>query len=87
MDSSSSFCRDCCNKAEIKVICPLIGASCGHGCVSMSFCKHCSNHKGISKDGLTVDCGFKTGSSETTIFLRSAVEQAEKEQNKKDKDK
>lgn len=59
MEENSSFCRDCCGKSEIKVVCPLIYAKCGHGCVSMSFCKHCSNFLGISDDGFYVNCAQK----------------------------
>ena len=57
-DESSSFCRSCVGKAEIKVMCPLIGSLCGFGCVSLLHCKHCVHHRGVNLDTCKVDCGY-----------------------------
>ena len=57
-DESSSFCRLCVGKAEIKVMCPLIGSLCGFGCVSLLHCKHCVHHRGVNLDTCKVDCGY-----------------------------
>jgi len=55
-DDESSFCRACVGKAEIKVMCPLIGSVCGFGCVSLLHCKHCVYHQGIDLDTCKVNC-------------------------------
>jgi hypothetical protein len=67
-NENSSFCRSCAdNKAEIKVMCPLIGAMCGFGCVSLSHCVHCSNHKGIDLETYKVDCEQKNKNQVTFV--------------------
>ena len=68
---SSSFCRSCVGKAEIKIMCPLIGSLCGFGCVSLSHCKHCAYHRGVDLEESKVLCGHGRGSSEFMASIKS----------------
>jgi len=66
-DQSSSFCRSCTEKAEIKIMCPLIGSLCGFGCISLSHCVHCVHHLGIDLKEYKIKCSY--GKKDTKIII------------------
>lgn len=68
---TSSFCRGCVGKAEVKVMCPLISSMCGFGCVSLAHCRHCAYHRGFDYEQCRVDCGHGRASGEFVIPIKS----------------
>lgn len=56
----SSFCKDCCGGAEIKIMCPMVNPStAGYTCVALFHCKKCVYHEGIDLEDCKVDCSYQ----------------------------
>jgi len=59
VSKNSTFCKACSEKAEVKVMCPLIdSATAGYTCISLFRCKRCINHEGFDFEECRVNCSY-----------------------------
>ena len=59
-ERESTFCKDCCGQAELKVMCPMINpSSAGYTCVALFHCKRCTYFDGVDLETCRVKCSYK----------------------------